>query len=336
MHHLHIQYGMMQVSEVSSVLRFFFELLHDGNLGVNIFFILSGFLITQLLLFEEDRLGSINIRNFYWRRAFRILPAYYFFLLVLFLMQMMGKIEISNSSWLTAFTFTKYLNWSQDWFTSHAWSLSLEEFFYLFWPLVFRFRMKIRSRIAVLFIFISPLSKFIFLFTHWSFLTEVPLFNRMDAIAVGCFFALQRNVFEVFLRALSPWSIALCFAFFIGCRALPWLLASLGWEALHQVLHVFYGSLMNIIMAFALLASTQLKDGIGYRFLNVGPLPLLGKISYSLYLWQQFYLYNSSFAFNAFPMNLLYLLLTAIFSWYAIEKPFLAWRERIDFRRSVV
>jgi len=105
---------------------------------------------------------------------------------------------------------------------------------------------------------------------------------------------------------------------------------------LHQVLHVFYGSLMNIIMAFALLASTQLKDGIGYRFLNVGPLPLLGKISYSLYLWQQFYLYNSSFAFNAFPMNLLYLLLTAIFSWYAIEKPFLAWRERIDFRRSVV
>jgi peptidoglycan/LPS O-acetylase OafA/YrhL len=326
---------MMQVSEGNASLKFFFELLHDGNLGVNIFFILSGFLITQLLLFEEAGLGTINIRNFYWRRVFRILPAYYFFLLVLCLMQVTGKIEISSSSWLTAITFTKYLNWNQDWITSHAWSLSIEEFFYLFWPLVFRFRMQTRIRVALLFIMISPVSKLIFLFTHWEFLKEIPLFDRMDAIAVGCFFALQREACKALLKPLAHRAIGVCFIFFIGCRYLPWLLAGLESKALNQVIHVFYGSLMNLIIAFVLLASTQLKEGIGYSLLNLGPLQFLGKISYSLYLWQQFFLYYGNFGFNSFPLNLIYLFLTALFSWYVIEKPFLAWREQIDFKRKV-
>lgn len=325
----------MQVSGESTALKFFFELLHDGNLGVNVFFVLSGFLITRLLLFEEEYAGAISIRSFYWRRIFRILPAYYFFLLFLLVMQLLDKIQISDSSWLTAITFTKYLNWSQDWFTSHVWSLSIEEFFYLFWPLVFRFSKLVRSRVALLFILISPLSKLIFLFTHWTFLTDVPLFNRMDAIAVGCFFALHRKWFEVFLKALSPRAFGICLFVFLGCRTLPWILGNFHREALNQLLHIFYGSAINMMIALVLMASTQLKQGIVHSLLNAGPLPFLGRISYSLYLWQQFYLYNGSLRVNSFPLNLIYLFLTALFSWYVIERPFLDWRQRIDSQKKV-
>ncbi|HVG40283.1 MAG TPA: acyltransferase, partial [Chitinophagaceae bacterium] len=79
-----------------------------GQFGVNVFFILSGYLITRLLLVEEESKGTINLKKFYVRRTLRIFPAYYFMLLVYFILQVAGIIYLNSFAWLTALTYTKY------------------------------------------------------------------------------------------------------------------------------------------------------------------------------------------------------------------------------------
>src|SRR6476659_7374830 len=82
-----------------------------GHLGVNVFFVISGFLITSLLLREEEVAGNISLKNFYARRTIRIFPAYYFVLIVYGVLQLLHIISISKTSWITAITYTKYFNW---------------------------------------------------------------------------------------------------------------------------------------------------------------------------------------------------------------------------------
>lgn len=87
---------------------------------------ISGFLITKLLLKEEASKGTIYIKNFYLKRILRIFPAYFFLLLVYAVLQYFKILMVSKESWLTALTFTKFLNGGTDWYTWHAWSLSVE------------------------------------------------------------------------------------------------------------------------------------------------------------------------------------------------------------------
>jgi peptidoglycan/LPS O-acetylase OafA/YrhL len=116
-----------------------------GPFGVRIFFAISGFLITSLLLYEKNKRGEISLSAFYKRRALRILPVYYFYILtVLVLDRFVGPTSIAPSSFFGAATFTTRLwgDWrhndfpSSDWPLFHTWSLSVEEQFYLLWPIV--------------------------------------------------------------------------------------------------------------------------------------------------------------------------------------------------------
>jgi len=124
--HLDLQYGLLTYFKEVSWINPFVSLLSDGNFGVNVFFVISGFLITSLLLNEEETSGKVSLKNFYIRRTLRIFPAYFFLLLVYFILQLVCYISISKASWLTALTYTKYFNWQLDWYTAHAWSLSVE------------------------------------------------------------------------------------------------------------------------------------------------------------------------------------------------------------------
>src|SRR5690242_5796871 len=82
--------------------RFFFSpsiragILDPGRLGVRVFFIISGYLITRLLLQEQDRTGTISLKNFYLRRAFRIMPALFVFLLVISALDWLGFLRLPN------------------------------------------------------------------------------------------------------------------------------------------------------------------------------------------------------------------------------------------------
>ena len=110
----------------------------NGNRGVSVFFVISGFLITSLLLKERELTGKISLRDFYLRRAFRILPPFWVFLACI---AVIWKLRIIETSWTNlgvALIFLRdYI--PGDWWTGHSWSLSVEEQFYLLWPAILVF-----------------------------------------------------------------------------------------------------------------------------------------------------------------------------------------------------
>src|SRR3954471_9615667 len=77
----HFDFGFPSIPGSLQWAKPFFDLLHDGQMGVNIFFVISGFLITSLMLQEEEAYGKVSLKDFYLRRTLRIFPAYYFLLL---------------------------------------------------------------------------------------------------------------------------------------------------------------------------------------------------------------------------------------------------------------
>lgn len=108
-----------------------------GTLGVDLFFAISGLLITYRMLEEHDRTGEVSLRSFYIRRAFRILPAALLFLAVVSVLSAIGILPITPMEIISSLLF--FRNYYADatpltWYTVHYWSLSVEEHFYLLWP----------------------------------------------------------------------------------------------------------------------------------------------------------------------------------------------------------
>ena len=107
-----------------------------GNFGVKIFFVISGFLITYLLLCEHEKTGHINLKQFYIRRTCRLFPAFYVFILCMALAHYIGWIELWPGDLIHAATYTMNYHHERSWWLNHAWSLAVEEQFYLLWPFI--------------------------------------------------------------------------------------------------------------------------------------------------------------------------------------------------------
>ena len=171
------------------------ERYYYGTLGVDIFFVISGFLITLLLLREESRNGTVSLRGFYTRRAFRILPAYFGYICFVFLLTRLGAAQLRPIDWATALTYTMNIlpHHPSRWVVQHVWSLSIEEHFYLLWPTLLVVFGSLRARLVLLLIFpLAVASRYASwtVFRHWidlnyDFITP----NRMDSIAAGCLLA---------------------------------------------------------------------------------------------------------------------------------------------------
>ena len=108
----------------------------DGTIGVHLFFIISGFLITTLLLKEKVKRGNVSLKNFYIRRVLRIFPVAYLYLIVLLVLNVLFKLGITAQSFVGAALYVRNLPVASDWYTGHFWTLSIEEQFYLFAPIV--------------------------------------------------------------------------------------------------------------------------------------------------------------------------------------------------------
>jgi len=133
--------------------------LDFGNLGVRIFFVISGFLITSLLLKERVHSGGVSLRRFYIRRSLRILPAFLLFIGAISLLSVFGILEIPPKSWLYVLTYT--VNFAPlppfPWVLGHLWSLSVEEQFYFLWPMVMKFgRSMTCTLVAIIAVFAGP------------------------------------------------------------------------------------------------------------------------------------------------------------------------------------
>ncbi|MEO7325235.1 MAG: acyltransferase [Dokdonella sp.] len=297
-----------------------------ANLGVNVFFIISGFLITSLLMEERRQTGAVSLRGFYWRRARRILPAAYAFLLAIMLAATLGWVEIGKNDVIFAATYLVNYDVSRPWQFGHLWSLSVEEQFYLLWPFVFVFVKERHALLAAAFAFAAaPLVR---LAMHLAFPSgpyrDLEIFPAVaDAIAIGCAFALLRPKLlhsPVYLRMTStPWRWAL----------LPLIVAVNYLRSGHTIVDMLAWPWMLVAMTGLIESSTRCSGTLAWRFLNWRPLAFVGTLSYSLYLWQQPFLnrHMDTWA-TTFPVNILLACGVALLSYYLIERPFLRLRRQ--------
>lgn len=299
-----------------------------GQQGVDVFFVISGFLITYLLLKELNLTGRISLKRFYLRRFFRIFPAFYVFLLVLGLLALAGMISLDTHSYICAATYTyNYCRVSFGWLLGHCWSLSLEEQFYLLWPPCLVLLGKKTSTYLVLAIIaLSPVSRCISYLVLPSFRRSegVMLHTRLDTIMFGCLIALvyEHPAFHrLTARFLQSGLIVVCALFFLAISPL----AEARFQAKYSwtVGYTLRGILVSIVLVYAM----QNPLSPFGRILNTRVFRHVGVISYSLYLWQQLFTGPNAFWF---PLNLMIVLACAEASFFLVERPAFLVRDRLE------
>lgn len=308
-----------------------------AHLGVRVFFVISGFLITSLLLHEIGKTGKVDLGGFYVRRVFRIFPAFYAYLAVLLVVTAVGWLRTPARDAIVAATYLMNFDADRVWHLGHLWSLSVEEQFYLLWPATLRILGVRRGLLAAALVMVAaPLFRigwFYALPQHVALIGEA-FPTVMDSIAAGCLLAGVRAR----LDARPAWR---------------WLMSTPLLAALPVAL-LFLNGLSDHARPFWLVGDTCLNVGIAVlvarcirsdvdlpgRILNARPLAFVGTLSYSIYLWQQPFLNRASGAFvTGFPQNLACVAALALASYYLVERPFLHLRERrrwgSDARRPI-
>jgi peptidoglycan/LPS O-acetylase OafA/YrhL len=176
--------------------------IFDGGTGVLIFFVISGFLITTLLLQEQQKRGSISLRGFYFRRALRILPPLYLYVVVLLLLGLAGRLVVTKIDIYSALFFFHNYAAGAMFSLEHFWSLSIEEQFYLIWPFVLIWCLRRpgeegkrkAARVALAVVVLSPILRVVS-FAHsphiWGYLHNPYSFHvHADSLMFGCLIAL--------------------------------------------------------------------------------------------------------------------------------------------------
>ena len=325
-----------------------------GHLGVDLFFAISGILICSRLLDEEYSNHQISLSGFYIRRFCRILPPAWLFLGTLAVLGIAHVVPVGLSAWFAAFAFVQ--NYYQVhlhslpsslvtdayWYTGHFWSLAVEEHFYLILPgILYLFR---KSRIAIL------VSIIVVVFVYGVIIHSNPAWIdlmgggesairrtelRINALLFPALLAilLRKHGFHRFsMRWLRPVVVIPVLGFLFGAVALFILKAHLANSGLILLLADF---------GFPFLILCTMLHPASYisRFLELRPLRHLGKISYSIYLWQQLFFIREQTSISAtwwpihalqsFPWSLIAVLVIANASYYFVERPFMRLGHRL-------
>jgi peptidoglycan/LPS O-acetylase OafA/YrhL len=301
-------------------------------IGVHVFFVISGFLITGLLLAELAATDRVRLTRFYFRRTLRIFPPYYVLIGALVLAQTLGFLFLTPSDVAHAVTYTSNYDAARSWSIGHTWSLGVEEQFYLLWPaclVLLGARRGLIAAIAV--VLVTPLVRLAELHLFPAYMDGIGArFETVaDAIAIGCVLACTRDWLHrqpAYMRFLeSRGFLVVPVAIFAGTMT-------------GQHPHVAYVvgfPLANVATALAVDWAVTFPEGLPGRVLNSTPLVFIGLISYSLYLWQQPFLNRTGeAAWNAFPTNVLLAFTFAVASYYVVERPSLALRKILERRRA--
>jgi peptidoglycan/LPS O-acetylase OafA/YrhL len=298
-----------------------------ASFGVRIFFVISGFLITDLLLRERAERGEISLPRFYLRRVFRIFPAAYVFIGGLALCGgLLSQIKLNPHDLLFAATYTANFSLHRSWYVGHLWSLSVEEQFYLLWPAALALLGVTRSlKVATVVIAVSPVVRILtwYLAPDWRDRIDQVFPTIADPLAVGCCLAIQRNWLweRVWYRRLleSPWMLAI-----------PLVALAANLTGVYPLFSfVVAEPIMNFGIAMTLDYCMRHATSPVGRLLDLRPIVFVGVLSYSLYLWQQPFLNRDGSAFwNTFPVNLLLACSFALASYTLVERPFLRLKDR--------
>lgn len=301
----------------------------NGSFGVRLFFVLSGYLITRLLMREHERHGQISLRAFYMRRILRIFPAFYLYLATVAALSLGGYINASSSQLFAAGTYTwNYLaTWYSGgpaegaWFLGHLWTLSLEEQFYAFWPIIIvASGWKIASRTALILPIVIPIIRVLvyFAFPNQRGQLGMMFHTATDSIFIGCAFALwQRKLDSIVAR---PFVVA-------GAASFAFLVSPMLAERFRGSYSITMGFGLDAVCAGIIILNIC-QDGHWARILSWKPLALLGTWSYSIYIWQQLFFTRFQKPWTGGILWALFgTIVCALLSHYLIEKPILRWKK---------
>lgn|GEM_PF-841531 len=298
-----------------------------GRLGVAAFFVISGYLITMLLMKERAATGRVAVREFYLRRAVRLLPAFYALVAVAVVLEALGILQLRSGDLLAAATQTMNFHGERAWWLGHTWNLAAQMQFYLVWPLALAFLGTAGSlRIALGAFAVAPLLR-VAVFYGWPAqraLVDQAFPLVFDGLATGCLLAFlrerlwgnarYRGLLESSLFAAVPFVVLLAYLY----------RPSVGVSMIVQE------TVVNVGIAACVDWAMRFHGSRVGRILNAPAVTWVGTISYSLYLWQQLFLARSHRAwFTSFPLNLLLAFAAATASYYLLEKPLGRLRARL-------
>ena len=330
---------------VSSLFRLGNDALGAGNFGVDLFFVLSAYLITELLVREKARRGSLDVKAFYVRRILRIWPLYFFFIGVACLLQVLMSEQVFSWQYVLAF-----LLLSGNWICAlHGlpasvaqplWSVSIEEQFYLLWPqVVRRASAKSLATVAVGLLVMASGVRFVLLARHTTMqMLGYGTFTRLDGIAVGILISL-------ILRGRVPsLSTGVRFLFvFLGLGGLMGAFELLAGTAPGAAPTRPGGMLSFPLVGIActlLFLSALGLPAERTRLVGWFRLVYLGKISYGLYVYHLLALLLVHSALSPLRVALypVYALLAfgltvalSVASYHILELPFLKLKERFTY-----
>jgi peptidoglycan/LPS O-acetylase OafA/YrhL len=325
-------------------------LFSGGGSGVDLFFVLSGFLITKLAYEEHDREGTLSLREFYRRRAYRILPA---------LLVVLGFVLVASFTFLASLghdlrleslfaasfasnVFALFEGAHPRYLLAHTWSLGLEEQFYWVWPVLlaaipFAFSSPKRfARIVVISsLGLALLGRVVVAgmmgYPHWE---SIPFFNA-DGLAIGCALAILVHEGGAPIAWLRDWMLGV----FAALVAIDLVAASMyeevGWHIREVALRLVFAAILFIVVVRPPDLARRI---LSHRFLR-----FFGRISFSLYLWHGviFFLLSSDRYPDAGRLQLLVgrevlSVAAAVASFHLIEQPALRYRKRVASHRAAL
>lgn len=324
--------------------HFFNRYSDNGILGVTLFFVLSGFLITGILLKSKiviERGGSKKkaFGTFYVRRSLRIFPVYYLLLLMLLVFNLAN---VRESFWWHFFYGSNFFFWLQDKFggsLSHLWSLSVEEQFYLFWPVVIIFIARKYIPYALLTgILIAILFRY-FITNPQNELGRLLMPGSLDSFCIGGLLAYGRqfgpSLYHTYITKRN-WLIVISFLLliFVHTSLFENITVDVRAGLFYFLISVAFGILIDRV-------ADSVNTPVIRILLNNRALLFIGKISYGLYLFHNFipYFYDINLPVFLQPFSLylvqairfLLLIGLASVSWFLFEKPILKLKERFVF-----
>lgn len=311
-----------------------------GGLGVLAFFVLSGFLITWLLLKEEGQSGAISLKLFYLRRSLRIFPAFYaYWLLLSAVLLVLHKSYPWTQAICSLFYISNYyqaLHGDPNSGFSHTWSLGIEEQFYLLWPVLFLLLKSTRRRLRFLIAAVLSIALYrealVFVLQRDQGYIYEAFDTRADHLLIGCLLAvaLRSGAWSgLWLRLCSsPWLVAIPLGLLAISSALALQLGATYRDAV--------GFVIDPLLVVVLIVQTIAYPAAGFGpVLNWGWIRYLGTISYSVYLYQQLVVdpvrkLTAGWPAISLLATILAVMAMASASYWIVERPFLRLKARFE------